>query len=52
MVNQARKEKNILSTNKMLVVRIAIREDTDQTASSEAVWSESALFVKAFLAGN
>ena len=26
-------------------VRIAIREDPDQTASSEAVWSGSALFV-------
>ena len=26
-------------------VRIANREDTDQTPSSEAVWSGSALFV-------
>ena len=29
-------------------VRIANREDPDQTASSEAVWSGSALFVKTF----
>ena len=28
-----------------MLVRIANREDTDQTASSEAFWSESALFV-------
>ena len=28
-----------------MLVRIANREDTDQTASSEAVWSGSALFV-------
>ena len=53
-----------LFSNKMLVislpglefykmfVRIVNREDPDQTASSEAVWSVSALFVKAFLAGN
>ena len=27
-----------------MLVRIANREDPDQTASSEAVWSESALF--------
>ena len=33
------------------LVRIANREETDQTASSEAVWSGSALFVYAFLAG-
>ena len=31
-------------SHKMLV-RIANGEDTDQTASSEAVWSVSALFV-------
>ena len=37
--------------NKMLV-RIANREDPDQTASSEAVRSGSALFVKAFFVGN
>ena len=30
----------------------ANREDPDQTASSEAVWSGSALFVKAFSPGN
>ena len=30
-------------------VRIANREDPDQTASSEAVWSASALFAMAFL---
>ena len=35
-----------------LIVRIANREDPDQIASSEAVWSGSALFVYAFLAGN
>ena len=34
-----------------MLVRIENREDPDQTASSEAVWSGSALFVKAFLAG-
>ena len=48
-----------LFSNKMLVfragiykmlVRIANREDPDQTASSETVWSGSALFVYAFLA--
>ena len=38
-------------THKMLV-RIANREDPDQTASSEAVCSGSALFVLAFLPGN
>ena len=38
------------TTHKMLV-RIANREDPDQTASSEAVWSCSALFVYAFVAG-
>ena len=31
-----------------MVVTIANREDPDQTASEEAVWSGSALFVKAF----
>ena len=31
---------------------IANREDPDQTASSEAVWSGSVLFVLAFLTGN
>ena len=35
-----------------ILIRIANREDPDQTASSEAVWSGSALFVKAFLEGN
>ena len=34
------------------IVRIANREDPDQTASSEAVWSGSALFVMVFLPGN
>ena len=34
-----------------MLVRIANREDPDQTASEEAVWSGSALLVKAFLAG-
>ena len=33
-------------------VSIANREDPDQTVSSEAVWSGSALFVYAFLASN
>ena len=48
----------LLFTNKFLVIRAgmlartAYREDPDQTASSEAVWSESALFVKAYLADN
>ena len=31
--------------------RISNREDPDQTASSEAAWSGSAMFVYAFLAG-
>ena len=31
-----------------MVVRIANREDPDQTASSEAVFSGSALFVQSF----
>ena len=35
-----------------MIVRIANREDHDQTASEEAVWSGSALFVLAFLTGN
>ena len=34
-----------------MLVRVANREDPDQTASSEAVWSGSVLFVYAFLAG-
>ena len=38
-------------THKMLD-RITNREDSDQTASSEAVWSGSALFVYVFLASN
>ena len=42
---------NIAEIHKMLV-RIANREDPDQTASSEAVWSGSALFVYTFCAGN
>ena len=32
-----------------MLVRIANREDPDQTASSEAVWSGSALFGLTFL---
>ena len=35
-----------------MLARKANREDPDQTASEEAVWSGSALFVYAFLAGN
>ena len=35
-----------------MLVRIANREDPDQTASEEAVWSGSVLFVLAHLAGN
>ena len=35
-----------------MLVRIANSEDPDQTASSGAVWSRSALFALAFLAGN
>ena len=35
-----------------ILVRITNREDPDQTVSSEAVWSESALFVQAFLDSN
>ena len=35
-----------------MLVRIANREDSDQTASSEAVWSGSALLVLTFFAGN
>ena len=35
-----------------MLVWIANREDPDQTASSEAVWSESALFVYANLSAN
>ena len=51
----------VLYSNKMLInrakiqkifLRIANREDPDQTASEEAVWSGSALFVQAFLASN
>ena len=34
-----------------MLVRIANREEPDQTASPEAVWSGSALFVSTFLAG-
>ena len=50
-----------LFSHKMLVFRVGIykmlvriknRDDPDQTASSEAVWSGSALFFQAFLAGN
>ena len=37
---------NKLAGMHKMVVRIANREDPDQTASSEAVCSESALFVK------
>ena len=35
-----------------MLVKIANREDPDQTASEEAVCSGSALLVEAFLAGN
>ena len=40
-----------------MLVRIANKEYSDQTASleavcSESVWSESALFVEVFLPGN
>ena len=35
-----------------MLFRIANRDDPDQTASWEAVWSSSTLFVKAFFAGN
>ena len=35
-----------------MLVRIENREDPDQTASSEAVWSEFWLFVWAILADN
>ena len=35
-----------------MLIRLANREDPDQTASAEAISSGSALFVKAFLAGN
>ena len=35
-----------------MFVRIVNREGPDQTASSEAVCSGSALFVQAFLSGN
>ena len=35
-----------------MLIRIANREDPDQTASLEAGWSESALFVLDSLAGN
>ena len=34
------------------LARIANRRESDQTASSEAVWSGSALFVYIFLTGN
>ena len=34
-----------------MLVNIANMEDPDQTASSEAVWSGTALFVSAFWAG-
>ena len=37
---------------RILIVRIANKEDPDQTASSETVWPGSALFAQAFLAGN
>ena len=35
-----------------MLFRIPNREDPGQTASSEAVWSGSALFAYTFLAGN
>ena len=35
-----------------MFMRLANREDPDQIASSEAILSGSALFVKAFLVGN
>ena len=34
-----------------MLIRIANREDPDQTASSEAVWSGSAQFAYVLLAG-
>ena len=34
--------------NHKICVKIANREDSDQTASSEAVWSESMQFVYTF----
>ena len=63
MVNALKFQKTFLFliSNKMFIfrpvifkmpVRIANRDDSDQTASSEAVWLGSALFVKAFFAGN
>ena len=39
--------KNQIKQNKLVI--IPNREDPDQTASSEAVWSGSGLFVKAYL---
>ena len=42
----------IRATIHKMLVRIANREDPDQTASEEAVGSGSALFVWAFLEGN
>ena len=38
--------------NHKLLVRIVKMEDPDQTASSEAFWYGTALFVYVFLAGN
>ena len=35
-----------------MLVRISNRVDPDQTASEEAVWTGTALFVYAFFAGN
>ena len=42
----------IMAGTHKMHVRIANREDPDQTASSEAVWSGSSLIVYAFLSGN
>ena len=42
----------IMAGNHKMLVRIANREDPDQTASEEAVWSGSALFVWAVWVGN
>ena len=42
----------IRAGSKKMLVWKENREDPDQAASSEAVWSGSALFVYAFVAGN
>ena len=42
----------IRAVSHKMLVWIVNREDPDQTASSESIWSGSALFDYAFLAGN